>query len=385
MKAAAAFAANPALAAGHHPYRAPAWLPGAHLQTIWPAMVTPRRPLAYRRERWETPDGDFIDVDFAPGNDGSASTAPSLAVPIATASATAAPRPTTGATPLLVLFHGLEGSSHSHYALALARAAQQRGWRAAIPHFRGCSGEINRAPRAYHSGDSAEADWILRRFAREHGHGAPVCAVGVSLGGNVLLKWLGEQGHGADFIAAGAAISAPQDLQAGALALSRGFNRVYMRHFLATLRGKSLAKLAQHPGLFEREPLLRARDFFGFDDAVTAPMHGFASCYDYWERSSCRRFLAGIRRPALVINALNDPFLPAKALASRDEVSDSVTLDYPRHGGHVGFLSGRPPGQLDWLPGRIIDWLQHALVEQGARAADGLRASAANNGAAVHG
>lgn len=310
-------------------------------------MVTPRRALAYRRERWATPDGDFIDVDFT-------STSSSGTLPDA--------RPDLP-PPLLILFHGLEGSSGSHYALAIARAAQQIGWRVAIPHFRGCSGEINRAPRAYHSGDSAEADWILRRFAQEHAHGAPLCALGISLGGNVLLKWLGEQGHAAQAVAAAAAVSPPQDLHAGAQALSRGFNRVYMRHFLGSLRSKSLAKLAQYPGLFDREPLLRARDFFGFDDAVTAPMHGFASCYDYWERSSCRQFLAGIRRPTLVINALNDPFLPSSALAGRDEVSDSVTLDYPRHGGHVGFLAGAPPGRLDWLPDRILGWLRQVLSD----------------------
>jgi hypothetical protein len=310
-------------------YRPPRWLPGPHAQTIWPAVLAPRPRVRYRRERWNTPDGDFIDVDFALG------------------------APEDPALPLLVLFHGLEGSSASHYAAALMAEAMRRGWRGAVAHFRGCGGELNLAPRAYHSGDSDEVDWILRRFARERAPAAPLFAVGVSLGGNALLKWLGERGEQAAFVTAAAAVSAPQDLLAGATALSRGFNRVYTRNFLATLKRKSLAKLQQHPGLFDRERMLSARDFFDFDDAVTAPMHGFRDCYDYWERSSSKRFLRGIRVPTLVVNALNDPFLPAHALATRAEVSDFVTLDYPEHGGHVGFLSGGLPGRFVWLPRRL--------------------------------
>lgn len=314
------------------PYRPPAWLRGPHAQTIWPALVAPRVRVPYRRERWSTPDEDFIDVDFAEG--------PAV----------------SPAAPLLVLFHGLEGSSSSHYASALMDAARRRGWRGAVAHFRGCSGELNRAPRAYHSGDSAEIDWILRRFARLAGP-APLLAVGVSLGANALLKWLGEQGEGAGFVTAAAGISPPQDLAAGAAALSRGFNRVYTDNFLRTLKRKSLAKLAQHPGLFDRERMLRSRDFFDFDDAVTAPMHGFASCHDYWARSSCRGFLGGIRVPTLVINALNDPFLPAQALAAPAEASHFVRLDYPREGGHVGFLGGRFPGRFAWVPERVHGFL----------------------------
>ncbi len=320
-------------------YRPPRWLPGPHAQTIWPAVLAPRPRVRYRRERWNTPDGDFIDVDFALG------------------------APEDPALPLLVLFHGLEGSSASHYAAALMAEAMRRGWRGAVAHFRGCGGELNLAPRAYHSGDSDEVDWILRRFARERAPAAPLFAVGVSLGGNALLKWLGERGEQAAFVTAAAAVSAPQDLLAGATALSRGFNRVYTRNFLATLKRKSLAKLQQHPGLFDRERMLAARDFFDFDDAVTAPMHGFRDCYDYWERSSSKRFLRGVRVPTLVVNALNDPFLPAHALATRAEVSDFVTLDYPEHGGHVGFLSGGLPGRFVWLPRRLGGFFARHLRE----------------------
>ncbi|GAA4401445.1 YheT family hydrolase [Quisquiliibacterium transsilvanicum] len=318
---------------GHDRYRPPAWLRGPHAQTIWPAVAAPAPRVAMRRERWTTPDGDFIDVDFAK------------------------PEQPREDAPLLVLFHGLEGGSGSHYARVLMAAAVQRGWHGAVPHFRGCSGELNRAPRAYHSGDSDEIDWILRRFAATRPPAAPLLAAGVSLGANALLKWLGERGDAASFVSAAVGISPPQDLAAGAQALSRGFNRVYMDNFLRTLKRKSLAKLAQHPGLFDRERMLASRDFFGFDDAVTAPMHGFASCHDYWARSSCRQFLGGVRVPTLVINALNDPFLPAGALAAATEVSRFVQLDYPGEGGHVGFLGGGFPGRFDWLPQRVLGFL----------------------------
>jgi len=330
-------------------YRAPRWLPGAHAQTIWPALLAPRAPVRYRRERWETPDGDFIDLDHV---------APEFSQS----------RPDRA---LLVLFHGLEGNSDSHYARALMADARHRGDEGVVVHFRGCSGEPNRLPRAYHSGDSAEADWILRRLATRwqgEGHRGPVWAVGISLGGNVLLKWLGEQGQGASFVSAAVAVSPPQDLQAGAVALSSGFSRVYARHFLTTLRAKSLALLDRHPGLFDRQRVARASDFFEFDGTVTAPLHGFSSAQDYWSRSSCRQFLGGISVPTRVINALNDPFLPARYLATPAEVSARVSLDYPREGGHVGFLTGPPPGRLAWLTQRVFS---HLLQPEASRHAAG--------------
>jgi predicted alpha/beta-fold hydrolase len=260
------------------------------------------------------------------------------------------------------MFHGLEGNSNSHYARALMARAADLGCDGVVVHFRGCSGELNQRPRAYHSGDSSEADWILRRIAaqrRQAAQGGPLWVVGISLGGNVLLKWLGEQTHSADFVTAAAAISPPQDLHAGAVALASGFNRVYARHFLVTLRAKSLAMLERYPGLFDGQRVAQARDFFDFDGEVTAPLHGFASALDYWTRSSCRQFLGSITVPTLVINSLNDPFLPAAALATPAQASKSVTLEYPREGGHVGFLAGRPPGRLNWLADRVFAHLQH--------------------------
>ena len=329
-------------------YRSPFWLPGAHAQTIWPSLGAPRPRVHYRRERWDTPDGDFIDLDWA-----QTLTAPDHATET----------PAQRDRPLLALFHGLEGDSSSHYARALMAHAGAQGCDGVVIHFRGCSGEPNRLPRAYHSGDSEEADWVLRRLASQRiaaGHTGPLWVVGISLGGNVLLKWLGERGTAAGFVAAAAAVSPPQDLHAGAVRLAGGFNRIYARHFLVTLRAKSLAMLKRHPGLFDAKRVARAQDFFEFDDEVTARLHGFASAMDYWTRSSCRQFLGGITVPALVINALNDPFLPPEALALPREVSSAVTLDYPRHGGHVGFLTGGPPGRLDWLPARLFNHLHRA-------------------------
>jgi len=291
-----------------------------HWQTI-AASLRPPPPVALQRSRWETPDGDFIDVDFA-GDPG-------------------APR-------LAVLFHGLEGCSDSHYARLLARAMPAAGWRVAIPHWRGCSGEPNRKPRAYHSGDSAEVDWILRRFARQ------VDAIGISLGGNALLKWLGERGGAAAAVVRrAAAISAPLDLAAAGRALDRGLNRLlYTRMFLSTLKPKSLAQLERFPALFDADRVRRARTFREFDDAYTAPLHGFRDVDHYWTSASSGPWLEHVRLPTLVINARNDPFLPEPALlAASRKVASCVTLELRRGGGHVGF-----PGA--WLSQRLIEFFR---------------------------
>ncbi|MEZ5729672.1 MAG: alpha/beta fold hydrolase [Burkholderiaceae bacterium] len=244
----------------------------------------------------------------------------------------------------------------------LMAAATARGWRGAVAHFRGCSGEINLRPRAYHSGDSAEVDWILRRFQARHPD-SPRFAVGISLGANALLKWLGEQAEAAtSVVSAAAGISAPQDLHEGARALARGFNRIYTANFLKSLKRKSLRKLEQFPGLFDRRRMLESTSFFEFDDAVTAPMHGFKGCLDYWRKSSCKQFLRAIHVPTLVLNACNDPFLPARHLARRDQVSSRVELDYPAHGGHVGFVQGRFPGRQNWLVERVCGFLEREAI-----------------------
>ena len=314
------------------PYAAPAWLPGGHAQTLWPRAIRPPLPLT-RRERWATPDDDFVDVDRLDGPPD---------------------------RPLLVLFHGLEGSSRSPYAAALAHVCSASRWRLALPHFRGCSGELNRRPRAYHSGDSEEIDWILARLGAENG-GRPLFAAGVSLGGNALLKWAGERGvDAAHHVQAIAAVCAPLDLAACGHHLARGFNRVYTRHFLNTLKAVSRQRLQQFPGIFDALRMEAARNLHQFDDAVTGPLHGFAGADDYWARCSSKPWLAHIRIPALVLNARNDPFLPARYLPGPGEVGPGVILEQPAAGGHVGFVSGAFPGHLDWLPQRLLHFFNSA-------------------------
>lgn len=325
-----------ALPARAQPYDAPWWLPGGHLQTIYPALFTSVPHVSYRRERWDTPDGDFIEVDWlAPVN---------ITANISVADG-----------PLVVFFHGLEGSSDRHYVRSLMDVLQRKGWRGVAVNFRGCSGEPNRLPRAYFAGDSAEIDWILRRLRTQYPT-TPIFATGVSLGGNALLKWTGEQGAQAgDVIDAVATVSAAMDLQATGNTLdSGGFNKFYTDHFLGSLKKKALQKSEQFPGLFDREALVNITTLREFDDLVTAPLHGFKNTDDYWTRASSKPHLIDIRIPTLLINARNDPFLPEAALPAPADVSSSVTLEFSDDGGHVGFISGPFPGQHAWLPERIF-------------------------------
>jgi hypothetical protein len=312
-------------------YTSPRWLPGAHAQTIFAARCVPRPKVSYRRERWDCPDGDFIDLDFA------------------------LPEPALLDAPVLALFHGLEGCSRSHYALALMRAAADHGWRGVVVHFRSCSGELNRLPRAYHSGDSDEIDWILRKLAVRHAP-APLYAVGVSLGGNALAKWLGERGADASFVSAAASIGAPLDLAAGGAALARGFNRIYSEMFLRTMKAKALDKARLFPDVVRAERIQRCRSLYDFDNEYTAPVHGFKNTEDYWKRASGKPWLRGVAVPHLVLNALNDPFVPAASLPHEHEISRCVHLEQPPYGGHIGFPSGPPPGKLDFLPQRVFEF-----------------------------
>ena len=321
-------------------YRPPWWLPGGNAQTIWGALRARRHfgpHPRWQRERWNTPDGDFIDVDQAT-------------------------HATEADAPLVVLFHGLEGSSASQYAIAFADFAAERGVALVVPHFRGCSGELNLAPRAYHSGDFEEIDWILRRLATRHPQ-RPLLAVGVSLGGNALMRWAGEMGAGASAVVrAVASVCSPLDLAAGGHAIGRGFNRlVYTRMFLSSMVPKALKKLEQHPGLFDGQALRAARDLYTFDNLFTAPLHGFRDTEDYWARASAKPVLPGIRVPALALNALNDPFVPAHSLPRPTEVGHHVQLWQPAQGGHVGFpcadARSRLPGHVRHMPEAVGGWL----------------------------
>jgi len=327
-------------------YRAPRWLAGGHAQTIWPYRL-PRTKVPLRRERVETPDGDFWDFDWL--------------------DAYAEP-----GAPLVVLFHGLEGSSTSHYARALLTHVRSRRDRGVVLHFRGCSGAPNRLPRAYHSGDYEEVAAMLAHIRNCADAATRIYAIGVSLGGSALLNWLGrEQANASRYVAAAAAVSAPLDLMAAGLAIDRGVNRIYAKHFLSTLKPKSLGIAARFPGLIDARRIRRARTLYEFDDVVTAPLHGFAGTRDYWTRASSKPWLATIRVPTLVINARNDPFIPASSLPTPSDVSSAVTLEQPRGGGHAGFARGPFPGNVRWLPERLLNYF--ATVGTEPRAASSPR------------
>jgi len=351
----------------------PGWLPDGHSQTLYGALCAPAPRIAFVRERIDTPDGDFIDLDAsAPGiapqrpAGADASSAAPGRLPAGRAACrwmdeedrqtlTQALCPDA---PALVLFHGLEGASHSRYAQAIGQYFRARGWIVVVAHFRGCSGTPNRLARAYHSGDSDEVGFILAQLrtrlpqARWH-------AVGVSLGGNALLKYLGEQGEAATWLAAAAAISAPLDLVAAGNSLSHGSNRlIYTRHFLRTMKAKVLEKAQRFPGAIDVVRLAQARSLRDFDDAYTAPMHGFDDALAYWQGSSSKPWLPAIRLATLVLNARNDPLFPEAALPGPDACSPTVLLHQPATGGHASFVTGRFPGHLSWLPQRLARFFE---------------------------
>jgi uncharacterized protein len=313
------------------PYRAPYWLPGGHLQTIYAYYLPQLSSSRFRRERWETPDGDFIDLDWL--------------------------EKTLDSVTLVALFHGLEGCSRSHYALSLVNEVRRQGWWGVTAHFRGCSGEFNRLSRGYHAGDSAEIDWILRKLKNENPK-SRLYAVGISMGGNDLLKWLGEQAdHALDFIDGAVAVSAPVDLEIAAKQLDFGWNKlIYTREFLRTMKPKVLEKIQTHGLELDHRAIRAVSTFRQIDNIYTAPIHGFRDAEDYWRCCSSKPWLRQIKVPTLIINARNDPFFPGDCLPTPDEVSDAVSLEYPDSGGHVGFVSGKFPGHLGWLPQRILDF-----------------------------
>jgi len=318
-------------------YHPPWWYRGRHLQTLWGPLLRQGGRPRLRRERVPTSDGDFLDVDW-----------------LANARAGA---------PLVLILHGLEGSSRSHYVSGLLREAAALGLGAVAMNFRSCSGELNRAPRLYHSGETSDLDWLVGQLvARDPDR--RVGLVGVSLGGNVALKWLGERGDEAPPQVAGAvAISTPFDLAACAAALDTGLPRaLYTADFLRTMKAKVRAKAHLYDGRVDVEAALRARTFTEYDRFVTAPLYGFADERDYWTRSSSARYLARIRRRCLLINAVNDPFIPASALPL-DAVAGSAWLEalFPLEGGHAGFLEG-PLGRRSWAERHALAFLRRLLL-----------------------
>jgi predicted alpha/beta-fold hydrolase len=308
------------------------WLPGPHLQTLYPSLLRRRHHLDLTRERVELPDGDFVDLDWTRG-DGRA---------------------------LVVILHGLEGSLESPYTGGILTALREAGYRAVLVYFRGCSGEPNRLARRYHSGDTADLRHVLVHIAAR-GERQPLAVVGYSLGGNVLLKALGE-GVGMESVSAAVAVSVPFDLTRAAHRLEQGFSRIYQRYLLNRLRRSYRAKLPL-PALPVTDEQLDDLDTFRkFDDAVTAPLHGFLDVDDYYGRASSRQYLRSITTPTLILHAEDDPFIPADAIPTEAELGPDVTLELSQHGGHVGFVAGAVPFRARyWLETRICAYMKEQL------------------------
>ena len=304
------------------------WLPGPHLQTLWPYCIRRHSDLPLRRERLELPDGDFVDLCWA--------------------------GEPAGSSPVVALFHGLEGSIDSPYARPMLKQIRDAGWCGVFMHFRGCSGEPNRLARSYHSGDTGDIRFLLATLSRRF-PAAPLAAIGYSLGGNALLKYLGEAGEAAPLRCA-VAISVPFLLANGARRLNRGLSRIYQRHLLGLLQLKVLAKFKTRPAPVDVTNVTGMNTFYRFDDSITAPLHGFNSADDYYSRCSSRRFLGAVRVPTLILHSRDDPFMTPEAIPEPGELSKHVTLELSAGGGHVGFIAGR-------VPGRAVYWLEQRVPE----------------------
>ncbi len=322
------------------PFQPPWWLANAHLQTLFPTFHRKRWQVDTHRERLEMPDGDFIDLAWAE-------------IP-----------PTGCRTPIVVLFHGLEGSINSPYAKGMLKTLRSAGWYPVLMHFRGCSGEPNRLPRGYHSGETSDAFHLLSRLRRRFPQ-APLAAVGYSLGGNMLLKLQGELGSDSPLSAA-VSVCAPLRLDICADRISQGFSRIYQRHLLQRMKTNLLKKLTKveypnHPHLTP-PAVEQLADFWAFDATFTAPIHGFRDVNDYYARSSARQYLKQIARPTLVIQAADDPFMTPDVLPSVEELSDAVELEISPAGGHVGFVTGSLRQPRYWLEQRVPAWLKDHLA-----------------------
>ena len=321
-------------------FSAPWWAANRHVQTLWGKLLRRPASIPTRRERWDTPDDDFIDLYR-------------LDAPVG--------------RPRILALHGLEGTIRSHYLAGILSEAHARGWGADIMLFRSCGPDPNRAARLYHSGETSDLDHIVRRIATEH-TGSPLAIAGFSLGGNVLLKWLGEQGANVpDSVRAACAVSVPFDLARSADHICRGFARVYQAHFLRSLRRKTEAKLHRYPGLVDSQLLAGARTIREFDDVVTARIHGFAGADDYYERSSSIRWLEGITVPTLLLSSADDPFLPTEVLRDVEGIArrnPALQIDFTERGGHVGFVAGRVPWRpVYWADRRVADHFARYLEQ----------------------
>lgn len=319
------------------------WLPGGHLQTLWGKFGRRRIEVVTQRELLTAPDGDQIELHHMAGDRGA---------------------------PHVLLLHGLEGSRSSHYVGGMLSQARRRRWNATLLVFRGCGDSPNVARRFYHSGETTDIEHVVTTL-QARAPAATRFVGGVSLGGNVLLKWLGEGSATANGVRAATAVSVPFDLEAGARKISEGVSRIYDWSFLRSLRQKARTKLTRYPDLFDDEKLGRARNVFEFDDTVTAPVHGFANAVDYYSRSSSLGFLARIRTPTLLLSAVNDPFLPPAVLdraRAEAQSNPNLTVEFVNQGGHVGFVEGWAPWRAEYYAERRMFRFFDAAMETGARA-----------------
>lgn len=317
-------------------FRPPWWLKHRHLQTILPSMPW-AWPHAPRLERHilELPDGDATVVDWVVQDERPAAQAPTL-----------------------VILHGLESSAESAYARMLMDAASQAGWHCCVLHFRDCGDYRNRLPRRYHAGETGDIRHFLGTLAE---HGGPIVAAGYSLGGNVLLKYLGEVGSASPLKGA-VAVCVPLDLHLCAKALNRGFSKVYQRYLLKSMKESVRRKFDRHTAAFDWDRAMNAATFAEFDDAITAPLHGFNGMTDYYDKCSSGRFLDRIERPTLIVNALDDPFMTPDVIPDPARISDQVLIEASAHGGHVGFVEGGTPWRPRfYLPRRVVEFLQEQL------------------------
>jgi len=314
------------------------WLNHRHLQTMFPSLPWAwRKWPAMRREVLELPDGDDTAVDWLSEADDLPQSAP-----------------------LLVILHGLEGSAESSYARMLMQAAYERGWRPCVLHFRDCGDYRNRLPRRYHAGETSDIRYFLRRL-QDHGQVGPMIAVGYSLGGNILLKYLGESGGGSRLVAAGA-VCVPLDLHACSEALNTGFSKIYQHYLLNHMKSSVGRKFDEHTAAFDWKRAMEAKTFAEFDDAVTAPLHGFEGMNDYYDKCSSAQFLKDIAKPTLIVNSLDDPFMTPGVIPHHDKLSEHVTLEIAHTGGHVGFIEGGTPWRPEYyLPRRMLGFLQGHL------------------------
>ncbi len=332
---------------------APRWLVGGHAQTVaglaLRARVNAHRDVHRRRERIPTTDGDFLDLDWFESGDA--------------ASRASAAHANAAHVPLVLLLHGLEGSTNSGYVKVLARELAAAGLASVGLNFRSCSGELNRGPRLYHAGETDDVEFVILQLAARHPR-RPLAAVGFSIGGNILLRWLGEAGERATgLLDAAAVVSVPFDIEAGARFMEASASRLYLRHLLPSLRAKVAAKRELLRGRIDVQRALAARTFFEFDDAATSPLYGFKDVHDYYRRASCAPWIGGVRVPTLVVHALDDPFLPASAVPTAAIAANPALIPaISEHGGHVGFIHGRPWAPRFFAEAAVTDHLARMLV-----------------------